>query len=164
MSSSESNEWYLPLPYVEASRVALNGTIDVDPASNLQAQQTVRATVFYTIEDDGLTHDWPGTVLLNPPYGGLQATFTAHLLDQYARGITTAAVLVVRTQAANAVWFRPLWDHTLCFPGHRVEFESPAERQKNNTGGTVFVYLGPAPARFGAAFAPFGAIVRRWPS
>ena len=28
----------------------------------------VQATTFYSLEDDGLRHPWPGTVFCNPPY------------------------------------------------------------------------------------------------
>jgi len=160
LTSSESNEYYTPTPYIEAMRKVLGDVLD--PASNLQAQQTIRARVFYTIEDDGLAHDWPGAVWLNPPYGGLQAIFTAYLLDQYARGITTAAILLLRATATETAWFQPLWDHTLCFTDHRIPFDSPAGVQHGNTSGSVFVYLGPEPARFHAEFAQFGPVVRRW--
>ena len=44
------------------------GGIDLDPASSDIAQQTVKTTRYYTIVDDGLSHDWSGRVWLNPPY------------------------------------------------------------------------------------------------
>ena len=38
------------------------GGIDLDPASSDIAQQTVKTTRYYTIVDDGLSHDWSGRV------------------------------------------------------------------------------------------------------
>ena len=39
-----------------------------DPASHPLAQARVRATQFFTQEDDGLKREWHGRVWLNPPY------------------------------------------------------------------------------------------------
>src|SRR5262249_14971473 len=46
------SEWYTPPEYVEAARDVLGG-IDLDPASNHLAQATVRATRYFTKQDDG---------------------------------------------------------------------------------------------------------------
>jgi hypothetical protein len=66
--SSASAEWYTPAPYIEAAREVL-GAIDLDPASSAQANATVRATAFFSKDDDGLARDWSGRAFLNPPYG-----------------------------------------------------------------------------------------------
>lgn len=71
--NSGNNEWYTPLPYVEAAR-AVMGTIDIDPASSDKANETVQAEHYYTIADNGLVRPWYGRVWLNPPY---VARFTA---------------------------------------------------------------------------------------
>ena len=52
-------EWYTPAYIIEAARKTM-GTIDLDPASSVIANETVKATTFYTIDDDGLIKEWGG--------------------------------------------------------------------------------------------------------
>ncbi len=85
INSSESFEWYTPGEYVEAARAVLGG-IDLDPASSELANETVRATEFFTEEDDGLSRQWRGRVWLNPPYGRLCPGFVAKLSAEYEGG------------------------------------------------------------------------------
>ena len=56
-------EWYTPSAYVEAAREAM-GSIDLDPASCEQAQQTIQADKFYTATDDGLSQPCFGNAWL----------------------------------------------------------------------------------------------------
>lgn len=58
-NNSGNNEWYTPAEYVESVRKVL-GAIDLDPTSCEVAQATVRASQFYTIDDDGLDREWQG--------------------------------------------------------------------------------------------------------
>lgn len=66
-NSGQNNEWYTPPEYTHAARECM-GAINLNPASCEIANRTVRATTYYTIEDDGLTKPWYGRVWLNPPY------------------------------------------------------------------------------------------------
>jgi hypothetical protein len=66
--SSATQEHYTPAHVVEAARRVL-GAIDLDPASCLEAQQTVRADSFFTAGVNGLFQPWRGRVFLNPPGG-----------------------------------------------------------------------------------------------
>jgi len=158
--SSESNEWYTPAKYIEAARRVLGG-FDVDPASNDRANQTVRATVYYTKENSGLDKDWPGRVWLNPPYGGLSGAFVARLVEQVKAGITTEAIVLVNANSTETKWFAPMWDYTLCFTDHRIDFETPTGARNGSTHGSVFVYIGKNVETFAREFDPFGYIVAR---
>lgn len=160
LKASESNEWYTPARYVEAARRVLGG-FDLDPASNPTANETVQATTFYTITDDGLTKDWRGRVWLNPPYGGMSGPFAARLVEQFAAGSVTAAMLLVNANSTDASWFQPLWDYLLCFTNHRINFVSPVGVESGSTHGSVFVYLGPDRDRFIQEFASLGAVMER---
>ncbi len=160
--SSESNEWYTPAEYIEAAREVL-GEIDVDPATCEQANRTVKAKAWYTSETNGLLHDWPGRVWMNPPYGGLTEKFVAKLLEQHRQGVTTEAVLLVNSHATDTKWFQPLWDHMLCFTNHRINFvPSEGKNAIGSTHGSVFIYLGTNQEKFASVFNKVGAIVRRY--
>lgn len=161
LHSSESNEWYTPPEYLEAVRAVMGG-IDLDPASSELANQNVKAATYFTSEDDGLQHDWPGKVFCNPPYGGLQADFTAHLLGQYAKKITTEAILLVNSNSTETEWFSPLWSLTLCFVQGRINYINPAGNTSTSTHGSVFIYMGDNRHRFREIFSAFGPVVRTW--
>lgn len=167
--TSKSNEWYTPEIYVEAARDVM-GSIDVDPASCAQANLTVRAATFYTIEDDGLGRDWPGNVWLNPPYGtddtgaSNAGRWAACLIRQYQEAIARQGIVCVNALTC-APWFQQLWDFTICFTNHRVHFDAPvgSDAPSRPMNGTAFVYLGPNPKKFAERYSEFGAIVRRFP-
>ena len=63
------------------------GEIDLDPASNAIAQQTVRASNYFTRDDDALAKPWEGRVWLNPPYAQpLINQFVQKLVGEFAAG------------------------------------------------------------------------------
>ena len=70
------NEFYTPPHIIEVARACMGG-IDLDPASCAMANETVRATAFYGVKDDGLKRPWFGRVWLNPPYGNFWPKFVA---------------------------------------------------------------------------------------
>ncbi len=158
--SSDSMEWYTPAQYVEAARRVL-GEIDLDPASCNEANKTIRAGRYFAEKDDGLAHDWPGRVWLNPPYCGLQGPFVQKLIAEYEAGRTRAAVILVNANSTDAGWFAPLFDFPLCFVRGRMNFHSPSTDKSSPTHGSVFAYLGPDEDRFIAEFAALGPVVKR---
>lgn len=160
--SSETNEWYTPKIYVDRARDVLGG-IDLDPASTVEANETVKAKTFYTIRQDGLAQPWKGRVWLNPPYGRIAGQFIERLILEHVAGNVPAAVALVNAHTTDTIWFQPLWDYTLCFTDHRIDFAEGTATRKGSTHGSVFVYLGPDPTAFAALFKDFGAVVRRWP-
>jgi DNA N-6-adenine-methyltransferase (Dam) len=157
-ASGGSSDWYTPARYVEAAREAL-GAIDLDPASSEAANETVRAERYFSAEDDGLAHDWPGRVWLNPPYGGVGPRFVARLLAQFEAGITTAAVALLNSNTTDTRWFRPCFEHPICFACGRIDFDHPYEKNGQPTHGSLFLYLGPDGDRFAQIFSEFGAVV-----
>src|SRR4051794_35367618 len=106
-------ERWTPAEYVEAARAVMGG-VSLDPASCAEAQTVVRAEVFYTREDDGLSKPWVADALwLNPPYGGKRneggeiSPFVEKLLAERARGCVTQAIVLVR-DGTDTEWFHTL--------------------------------------------------------
>jgi hypothetical protein len=163
--SSASYEWYTPIEYLAAVRAVL-GDIDLDPASSVLANERVGARRYFTKADDGLTHDWPGRVFLNPPYGrdegadSNQERWSHRLIDQYRRDITSAAVLLVNATPSNK-WWAPLWDFPICFTERRVRFWGPDGEQSSPTHSNAFVYLGADVDAFDQVFSRFGVVAVR---
>jgi phage N-6-adenine-methyltransferase len=147
-------EWYTPSKWVEMARTAM-GSIDIDPASHYVAQRTVQADDWYDQERDGLKHDWPGNVWLNPPYArGLIEAFIEKVVSQFVSGITKQAVILVDSRS-DTKWF-----HTLCstasavaFTKGRVNFYNQSTESSSPVSGSAFVYLGPHPDVFHTAFS-----------
>ncbi|MCR9244575.1 MAG: phage N-6-adenine-methyltransferase [bacterium] len=165
MASSETYEWYTPGRYVHAARFAMGG-IDLDPASSAEANKTVKAARFLSVEEGGLEQVWAGRVWLNPPYGrsgdseSNQAVWSSSLGDRVDRREVDQAVLLVNA-ATSAKWFQPLWERVICFVDHRIRFERPGgEPGPQPTHGNVFVYFGEKASSFAEQFSEFGRIVK----
>jgi hypothetical protein len=163
LTSSESNEYYTPAKYLDAVRTLLGG-IDVDPASNPEANRVVQAAQFYSQADNGLAHEWRGRVFLNPPYGydagdmSNQERWSARLIEQYEAGSVTEAILLVNA-VTDRQWFQPLWKYPMCFTDHRIRFYRPGGEPGTPVIGSVFVYFGANHMEFARVFRQFGAVV-----
>jgi hypothetical protein len=157
---SITNEHYTPSIYVEAAREVMNG-IDLDPASCAEANEVVRAKLFFSESQDGLSQDWTGSVWLNPPYGGRAGDFVAKLMVELAAGRVTDAVVLVNSNCTDTKWFQPLWDGVLCFTDHRINFYGGETERSGATNGSAFVYFGSRPLDFAQHFKRFGAVVKR---
>jgi ParB family transcriptional regulator, chromosome partitioning protein len=173
----KSNEWYTPSRYIEAARAVMGGVIDLDPASCALANETVKATRYFTKDDDGLSQAWSGNVWLNPPYGKIPAhtnegrsyigLFVQKLMQEYRQGNVSQAVALVTAQT-DAAWFAHFWHHLLCLPDHKIRFwlpygtTSPSRHGCSTAAhmfGTVFVYLGPNTSKFVEHFSEFGPVI-----
>ena len=160
MLQSMSNEWYTPAKYIEAVREVL-GAIELDPASSHKANETVKAEVYFTEDDDGLSREWYGKVFLNPPYGRLTSEFAGCLYEQLGSTVTEA-IMLVNSRATDADWFQPCFEGAICFTDHRIDFNSPDEKLTSSTHGSCFVYFGDNERKFADVFSKFGNIVQRF--
>ena len=154
--NSGENEWYTPLEYIEAAREVL-GSIDLDPASSDIANQTVKATQYYTAEMDGLSLPWFGNVWINPPYSSdLIGRFIDKMLEECGN-IEQAIVLV--NNATETQWFTKAIEITsaVCFPQGRVKF---LDTNGNAIGaplqGQALLYIGQNEHCFCTVFSRFG--------
>jgi len=159
--NSGENEWYTPSEYIEAARVSM-GSIDCDPASCRQANETVKASTFFDEESDGLNQKWNGSVWMNPPYAQpLIRQFAEAVAAKYASGEIAQAVVLVNN-ATETVWFRAMIAQAsaICFPEGRIRF---IDKSGNPSGaplqGQAILYMGKRVSQFKKAFAGLGWIV-----
>jgi len=154
-------EWYTPPKYIEAA-VKVMGGIDCDPCTSELAQKTVGAKTYYTIETNGLLHDWRGTVWMNPPYASALITkFTEKLLGHLDSGEVTQAIMLTHNNA-DTVWFHKaaMRATSVCFTRGRVRFYDEKGEGNSPTHGHVFLYFGKRRALFERVFKEFGWICR----
>lgn len=154
------HEWYTPAPFIEAARVVL-GDIDLDPASNDDANAVVKAGQIFTADDSGLEQQWDGRVWMNPPYAQpLIAQFCEKLAASVQAQTVTAAVVLVNN-ATETQWFRAVVDvaAAICFPSGRVRFWHPTKTSATPLQGQAVIYIGADIDRFCETFAPFGFCV-----
>ena len=156
-NNSGQNEWYTPQIYIEAARSVM-GSIDLDPASSPVANEVVKATTFFTVDDDGLTKEWSGNVWLNPPYSQpLIGMFIAKLVQHLGIGDIKQAVLLVNN-ATETKWFQAAAEHStaICTPRSRIRFLDPHGNPGAPLQGQSVLYFGSSPAAFISEFAQFG--------
>jgi phage N-6-adenine-methyltransferase len=156
------NEWWTPVEHVERARRVL-GEIDVDPASDIRAQERVRAAQFFTKSDDGLKREWHGRVWLNPPYAQPAIEqFIDKLVKELAAGRTTSAILLT-DNSTDTAWGQKaaLAASLTCFTRGRIRFESPTKETNSPLQGQAFFYFGGDGDRFAREFADIGVIYPR---
>lgn len=154
-NNSGNNEWYTPAEYIEAAREVM-GSIDVDPASNDIAQETVKAKTYYTVETNGLDKKWNGNVWMNPPYASdLIGKFIEKLINELPN-IEQAIVLV--NNATETEWFSKLIGNAdaVCFPRSRVKFYMPDGKTGAPLQGQAVIYFGKHHERFTEVFSGKG--------
>jgi len=156
-SFTGNNEWHTPCPEIELARAVL-GSIDIDPASNTLAQQSVQALTYYTIENSGLDKPWYGKVWLNPPYAKpLLSHFVDKLVKEREAGHVTEAIVLTHN-FTETKWFQKLAyaSNVLCFPKRRIRFISRQGERGSPTSGQTFFYLGTNSVRFTGVFGAAG--------
>jgi phage N-6-adenine-methyltransferase len=161
LGQSDQNDWRTPRKFLEAAREVM-GAIDLDPATSAEANETVRATQFYTEADNGLERPWKGRVWLNPPYGGDARLFIERLMREYQVGNVTQACVLLNSHPTETKWFQELFDYTICFVRGRIDFGGPSrEVSSTSTHGSAVAYLGENIEMFLHKFTEFGSVVRR---
>ena len=157
-NNSGDNEWYTPKPYIAAAREVMGG-IDLDPASSVEANKVVGATVFHTAEDNGLKQEWAKRLWLNPPFeSGLIGKFMDKLAASVESGKVTEAIVLVNN-ATETKWFATLSDVSafLCFPTGRVKFWHP-KKVATPLQGQCVAYIGKHGKKFCEEFRQFGIV------
>lgn len=153
----DSDQWGTPGGLLELARRLFGGTIDLDPASNLGAQQRVRASRWFDRAQDGLKQHWAGNVWLNPPYSG-PAPFVEKLLSSH--DVSQALVLV--NNQTDARWFHLLLERTdrmLLLLGRIAFINAEEQEQAGARQGQALFYLGHSSERFEHLFGHLGVVL-----
>lgn len=157
--NSGAVDWYTPADFVEAARNVMGG-IDLDPASCDEANEVVKATTIYTVDDDGLTKDWTGRVWMNPPYSSVDR-FCEKLVASLPEIV---AAIVLTNNATETAWWQCLCDHAaaIAFPKGRIRFW---RKDQGVAGaplqGQTICYVGDTPHEFMSEFSRFGMVLRK---
>ena len=162
--NSGENEWYTPSDFIEAARSVM-GQIELDPASSPAANETVKATRFFTAADDGLAQEWDTPALwMNPPYSkDLIGGFIEKLAAEYSGGGTSQAIVLVNN-ATDSKWGQLLLSvsSAVCFPAGRIRFiDQDGHPSGAPLQGQMIAYCGTESGRFSELFSRFGTVVYR---
>lgn len=131
----DNPDWYTPTVVVELARTLLK-RIDLDPATDAEANLVIKATTIYTVAEDGLRQPWTGRVFLNPP-GGEHRLWWQKLVTEFAAQHVTEAVWVgysleqLQTLQRRTPAMNPLTAAGFCVPRARLHFvENAAMRAR----------------------------------
>ena len=141
-------EWYTRPEIIDLAREVL-GHINVDPASNLIAQEWIKADTFFTEDTNGLDKPWKGKVWVNPPYSSsLIKKFTKKFLDEYINGNMVEGIMLTNS-GSDTLWNIPLQKGLQAYTNGRISFLQPDLTEKGKgSRGSLFTYLGPNPKKF----------------
>lgn len=159
-----SDDWHTPAPYIESAR-AVMGSIDLDPFTSVQANETVKAEHILTEADDALEADWmqfgAETVWMNPPYSAGNSTKAINkFIDEYSHGAFKQGI-VLMNNSTDTAWFHNLAadDVAVCFTKGRISFvDAGGKVSSSNTRGQVFFYFGDNVAEFERVFSAYGRV------
>ena len=113
-----SDDWYTPKWIIDTL-----GPFDCDPcAPPIEVRPYQIAPIAYSKDNDGLAHEWQGTVWMNPPYSRVLLRQFCEKMAAYGNGI---ALLVNRQD--NLLWQEVIFPSakSMIFMRHRVKFIRP---------------------------------------
>lgn len=146
MFSSATDEWETPQAFFDALDAEFHFTWDVAASRENRKSPNYFGPDHVAVScQDGLTAAWPtvGACWMNPPYSrGLQGRFIAKAAAERLNGVTTVALLPVRTD-------------TIAFHAHIYDFKTRQPREG------IEIRLLPGRLKFGGATnsAPFPSMV-----
>ena len=151
--SSASAEHYTPRWIIELAREVMGG-IDCDPATCLEAQEWIKAKVFYTLKTNGLLPRWFGRIWINPPgdkQSKLAKAFWKHLWSQpdtinefHWLAFNISQLRVLQPEVENC------W---IAVPNQRIRFSGTSPTRDN-----AIIYYGPNSDKFIRAWERHGAV------
>lgn len=172
MHSSRLDCWGTPSSIMDKVKLVL-GSIDLDPASNKIANQTIQAKKIFTEETDGLNSSWGlnDTVFLNPPSGKEGNKSKTNLFWQklmyevYSGNVGHAIFLafsIEQMQSSQRKGVPPMLAYPICVPAKRIAFVDPTgENRKAPSHSNMIIYVPgsiDATYRFKEVFSSLGYV------
>lgn len=138
----KSDEYATPRHFVDPIADAVGG-FDLDPASG--AEHTPIAPRRYTADDDGLSHEWFGTVWLNPPFSGKEE-WLRKAYSEFLDGNVDLAVVLLPVDTSTG-WFHEYVTeaNVVWFKNGRLNFDGGGNRNRNPSFGVMLAVYGEPP-------------------
>ena len=158
--SSRTDEWYTPLDILVKVREVL-GHIDCDPATDMNANTRVMATIAITRDGELESTRWnrrAGTVFVNPPgsrKGNKSKTgmFWRRMMQERDSGLLTHGIFlcfsIEALQHTQRLGCPSIGEFPFCVPRQRIKFDRPDGTQ------------GPAPSHSNAIVYVPGTVDKR---
>lgn len=149
---SRDDDWRTPVSVVGKVKRVL-GEIDLDPASNVFANQQIQAKKIFTEETDGLTSTWGlnESIFCNPPSGKVGSKSKTNLFWQklmhevYSGNVGHAIFLafsIEQLQSSQRKGVPPMMAFPFCVPAKRIAFEDPrGEDRKAPSHSNMIIYV-----------------------
>lgn len=151
-------EYYSPLPIVDAARNTMGG-IDLDPFSSLTANEKIKATKIFTLDDCGFKNKWFGRVWMNHPFSREMNVRCIQKIDLEYKLKRIEQACCITFAATSEKWFQPLMLYPQCYLSPRTNYYMPdGTLKKGVTKGSVVTYFGDNLDAFVAEFKKFGRI------
>lgn len=128
-----SDDWYTPKWIIDTL-----GPFDCDPcAPPIEVRPYQIAPIAYTKDDDGLAHEWQGTVWMNPPYSRV-------LLRQFCEKMAAYGIALLVNRQDNLLWQEVIFPSakSMIFMRHRVKFIRPDGKTGSPFFGSCLVAWG----------------------
>ena len=112
-ASSAFEGWSTPPEILEKLYRVVGGPFSMDPCSPSSNRRgaTVRARVHLSLRENGLAHDWPGKVYVNPPYGRGLAMWTSKCRTSVEHGSAELVIALLPARSDTAWWHRDVAGH-----------------------------------------------------
>ena len=160
---NNTEEWYTPTDIIDRVHAVL-GEIDLDPASNIVANEVIKANQIFTKDDNGLEQGWHGKVFLNPPFGSEKISqFVDKLISEFQSGNVSEAILLTES-LSQPKWFISAiraCDAVFMAADRFYYWDGNDETQRGWSKGYLF-YFGSNRQSFYQAFKDIGTILTRY--
>lgn len=124
--SSKSCEWETPQALFDKLDSEYHFTLDV-----CADEQNHKCQQYFTIQDDGLAHEWSGRCWMNPPFGRGIKAWVQKAYDEVQRGNAELVCCLVPVRSDTAWW------HDFCMHGE-IHFIRGRIRFSNSQNNAPF--------------------------